>query len=35
MQLTAQEVLGAYQLGLLSMGEARLLLGIKQDEEKE
>lgn len=35
MQLTAQEVLGAYQLGLLSMGEARLLLGVGQDEEKE
>jgi hypothetical protein len=33
MELTAQEVLGAYQVGLLSMGEARLLLGIKQDEE--
>lgn len=35
MQLTAQEVLGAYQLGILSMQEARELLGIKKDEEKE
>jgi hypothetical protein len=35
MQLTAQEVLGAYQLGLLSMEEARVLLGVGLDKEKE
>lgn len=34
MQLTAQEVLGAYQLGLLTMEEARTLLGVGQDKEK-
>jgi hypothetical protein len=35
MQLTAQEVLGAYQLGILTMEEARILLGVGQEKEKE